>query len=232
MAASQPDLRNGSTTPAAVDAAAPEAASAPLSGAVAATTPSAPGKKHRARIEHKTRGRIRMKIPRGRADPEILELYRQTFLSIPGIEQIVTKPDTGSIVIHYDPNRAPEFERHFAQRSNEHLEMAEPPRPQDEVSELANKIEAEAEFLAAHSRVARATVDFFKATDRELKLATGNTIDLKIVLALGLAGYTFLEIGGNAATPMWVTLALFSLNHFAELQTDHRAELARQQARA
>ena len=50
---------------------------------------------------------------------------------------------------------------------------------------------------------------------------------MKIVLAAGLAAYTFLEIGGNAATPMWVTLALFSLHHFAELQTDHRAELAR-----
>ena len=189
-------------------------------------------KKHRARVEHKVRGRIRMRIPHGKAHPEILETYRQTFLSIPGIRAITTKPETGSIVIHYDPNREIEFERQFAQYSNEHLEMGAPARPDDEIDKLANKIEAEAEFLAAHSRLARTTVDFLKAFDRELKLSTGNTVDLKIVLAVGLAGYTFLEIGGNAATPMWVTLAFFSLNHFAELQTDHRAELARLQASA
>jgi hypothetical protein len=187
-------------------------------------------KKHRARIEHKVRGRIRMKIPHAKANPDILEVYRQAFLSIPGVQTINTKPDTGSIVIHYDPNREPEFERQFQQRSNEELVMTA--RPDDEVHRLASEIEAEAEYLAAHSRLARTTVDFCKALDRELKLATGNNIDLKIVLAVGLAGYTFLEIGGTAATPMWVTLALFSLNHFVELHTDHRAELEQAQARA
>ena len=34
---------------------------------------------------------------------------------------------------------------------------------------------------------------------------------------MALAGFTFLEIGAAAATPMWVTLAIFSLNHFVEL---------------
>ena len=52
-----------------------------------------------------------------------------------------------------------------------------------------------------------------------MKLTTGNAIDLKVLLAGGLAAYTFWEIGAEAATPMWVTLALFSLNHFAELHS-------------
>jgi hypothetical protein len=174
-----------------------------------------------------------MRVRHGKSNPEILEIYRQAFLSLPGVQIINTKPETGSIVIHYDPNREPEFERHFQQRSSEQLDMAAPARPDDEIDRLASRIEAEAEFLAAHSRLARSTVDFFKAFDRELKLSTGNTIDLKIVLAAGLAAYRFLEIGGNAATPMWVTLALFSLNHFAELQTDHRVEqLAQARAKA
>jgi hypothetical protein len=110
--------------------------------------------------------------------------------------------------------------------------MATGARLDDEIDKIADKIEAEAEFLAAHSRLARTTVDFFKAFDRELKLATSNNLDLKIVLAGGLAAYTFLEIGAHAATPMWVTLGLFSLNHFAELHTDHRAELEDAQAKA
>ena len=166
-----------------------------------------------------------MKIPHARVNPAILELYREAFSAVPGIRTVNTKPDSGSIVIHYDPQREREFERHFSQYCGRNLTMAAArPRPDDEIGKIAREIETEAEFLAAHSNIARATVDFCKAFDRELKLATGNNIDLKIVLAVGLAAYTFLEIGGHAATPMWVTLALFSLNHFVELHTDHAAE--------
>jgi len=189
-------------------------------------------RKHHARIEHKTRGRIRIKVPHGKVNPGILETYRETFAAIPGIHSVTAKPETGSIVIQYDPNREAEFHRHFDHTCDEHLTMASVARPDDQIDKIANEIEAEAEYLAAHSKFARTTVDFFKTCDRELKLATGNNIDLKIVLAVGLTAYTFLEIGGLAATPMWVTLALFSLNHFAELHTDHAKELAESAARA
>jgi hypothetical protein len=183
-----------------------------------------PRKRHHASIEHKARGRIRMKIPHARTQPGILEAYRATFAAIPGVRAVDTKPNSGSIIIHYDPRLEQEFEHHLHKASTEHLHMAEPVPPEDEIDKLAGRIEAEAEFLAAHSNVARSTVDFCKTLDRELKLATGNNVDLKIVLAVGLAAYTFLEIGGTAATPMWVTLALFSLNHFVELHTDHRVQ--------
>jgi hypothetical protein len=220
------------TEPDASDGGAPARASAEPDPLAAQAAPAPHHrKKHKAHIQHKTRGRIRMRVPHARVNPEILEAYRETFSAIPGIQSVTTKPDSGSIVIHYDPSREEEFERHFHQASNEHLDMPqEAAHPEDEIDKLATKIEAEAEFLAAHSRAAKASVDFLKSFDRELKLATGNTVDLKIVLAVGLAAYTFLEIGGNAATPMWVTLALFSLHHFAELQTDHREELLRARA--
>ena len=50
------------------------------------------------------------------------------------------------------------------------------------------------------------------------KKATGNSVDLKVLLPLGLAVVTVVEIGAAAATPVWVTISLFSLNHFIELQ--------------
>ena len=92
-----------------------------------------------------------------------------------------------------------------------------------ELDELAGRIEAEAEFLAKHSHSARAVVDFVKKIDREIKIATNNTIDLKIVLAAGIIGFTVLEVGATAATPVWVTLAIFTINHFIEM---HRAAVA------
>ena len=211
----------------AVDAASANGASAngaPTNGA------SAPKpKKHKARIEHKLPGRIRMKVPAAKSNPEILEVYRQAFSMVPGIIKVKAKPETGSIVIHYDPEQEKKFEHHFNHCCGQHLgEVSEGPRPDNEVAEIASRIEAEAAYLAERSEFAKTTVEFFKNCDRELKRATDNTIDLKIVLAGGLAAFTFLEIGAEAATPMWVTLALFSLNQFAELQHQDPSRAAAQ----
>ena len=195
-------------TPAASSAAeAVEAALQPVAGA-----------KRKARIEHKVPGRIRMKVPAAKEDPAILASYHEIFSQVPGVTQVKTRPETGSIVIHYDAQNAPAFEQHFHDRCGAHLHMDDAAQPEDEVNEMARKIEVEAEFLAEHSHFARVSVDFFKAFDRELKITTENTVDLKLLLAGGLAAFTFLEIGAAAATPMWVTLGLFSLNHFVELR--------------
>ena len=64
-------------------------------------------------------------------------------------------------------------------------------------------------------------MDFFKRCDREIRVATDNCVDLKIVLALGIIGFTVLEVGTAAATPVWVTLTLFSLNHVIEMHAPH-----------
>ena len=202
------------------DAAMTDAGASDVAGEPATAAASAQAhkpQKHSARIEHKVPGRIRMKVHTAKNDPQALEAYRQMLASAPGVRQVHAKPETGSIVIHYDVEHHHEIEDRLHAHCSEHLHVEAHAAPEDEVSELARRIEAEAEFLAERSQIARGAVDFFKGFDRELKSATDNTIDLKIVLAGGLAAFTFLEIGAEAATPMWVTLGLFTLNHFAEL---------------
>jgi hypothetical protein len=173
-------------------------------------------KKEKARIEHKVPGRIRMKIPSAKTNPAILDIYRDAFSHIPGILKVNTKPETGSIVIHYDLKREAEFHKQFETACDTH-DVGK--MPNNDIDDLANKIKAEAEFLAERSELARMTVEMCKHADQNLKEWSGNTIDLKIVLAGGLAAYTFFEIGASAATPMWVTLVLFGVNHLAEMQT-------------
>jgi len=56
-----------------------------------------------------------------------------------------------------------------------------------------------------------------KKIDREIKIATGNTIDLKILFAVSIIAFTVLEVGATSATPVWVTLAIFTVNHFIEM---------------
>jgi hypothetical protein len=180
-----------------------------------------PKKKHKAKIEHKIPGRIRMKVPHAKSNPEILKAYSVAFSSIPGITNVQAKPETGSIIIQYDPRYEADFHHHLHHACEQHDTHVHSGRPGDEIDDIASKIENEAEFLAQHSALARVTVDFCKNLDREMKTLTDNTVDLKILLAGGLAGFTFFEIGAEAATPMWVTLVLFSLNHLTELHAPH-----------
>ena len=167
--------------------------------------------KMKLQIAHQVPGRIRMKVPSAKENPELLEQIKQTFSVIPGIEEVIVNPATGSIVLHYDTDRHDEFHGKLEHHTGGHYKP-----PANEIEALATKIEQEAEYLAEHSHTARVVVDFFKDFDNGIKIATGNVVDLKILLAAGIAGFTIFEVGANAATPVWVTLAIFALNHMIQ----------------
>jgi hypothetical protein len=184
-----------------------------------------------AHIAHHLPGRIRIKIPAAKDDPALLDRVQKVFVGMPNLHAVIAKPESGSLVLRYDPNHEAEIER----RMRELLKQALPKKarkksngelPGNEFDAVTRQIEAEAAFLAGRSQAAHVVVEFFKDVDRELKLATNNTVDLKIVLALGLAVATFLGVGAHAATPMWVTLALFAINHFLEMHPPHAAHPA------
>jgi hypothetical protein len=171
-------------------------------------------------VAHQVPGRVRMKVPAAKGNPELLRQIADTFAVIPGIERITVNPATGSVVMFYDIDQHHEFHGRLQDHPQLNVGYCPPPT---EIDELATRIEQEAEFLARHSDTARAIVNGFKAFDREIRLATDNNVDLKIVLALGIIGVTVLEVGAAAATPVWVTLSLFALNHVLEMHT-HKVE--------
>jgi hypothetical protein len=169
-------------------------------------------------VAHQVPGRVRMKVPAAKGNAELLEQIGEAFSAIPGIERITVNPTTGSVVLHYDVEQHDEFHGRF--QHHVHAAGGYHP-PTTEIDEFAHRIEEEAEFLAQHSQSARAVVDFFKQFDREIRTATDNNVDLKIVLAGGIIGVTLLEVGMAAATPVWVTLTLFALNHVIEMHARH-----------
>jgi hypothetical protein len=171
-------------------------------------------------VAHQVPGRVRMKIPSAKGNPELLEEMKQTLSVIPGIEEVIINPATGSLVLHYDTDQHDEFHGHLVH----HTGGQHQPPPTNEIDALASKIQQEAEFLAENSHTARVVVDFFKQVDAQIKTGSHNTVDLKIVLAVGIASITILEVGANAATPVWVTLAMFGLNHLIEANTPKGAD--------
>lgn len=175
------------------------------------------------KVEHQVPGRVRMKIPAGKGNAELLKQISDVFAVIPGIEDIVINPTTGSVIINYDTDFHDEFHGAFREHHAAHNAAHGYGVPgvkhgaETEFDKLTNTIEAEAEFLASHSHSARAVVDFVKMIDHGIKNASNNNIDLKIVFAGGIIALTVLEVGATAATPVWVTLSLFTVNHFIEL---------------
>jgi cation transport ATPase len=175
--------------------------------------------KMKLQIAHQVPGRIRMKVPSAKENPELLEQIKETFKVIPGVEQVTVNPTTGSVVLHYDTDRHDEFHGRLEHHTGGHHKP-----PTDEIDDLATKIEQEAEYLAEHSHTAKVIVDFFKDFDNGIKVATGNVVDLKILLATGIAGFTIFEVGASAATPVWVTLSVFALNHMIQANMANAAE--------
>jgi len=178
------------------------------------------------KVEHQVPGRVRMKIPAGKGNPELLKQISEVFGVIPGIEEVTVNPTTGSVVLHYDADRHDEFHGAFREHHAAHNEKHEAADgavhrlmhgADTELDKLTNSIEAEAEFLARHSHSARDVVDFVKNLDHEIKRATNNSVDLKIIFAVGIIGLTVFEVGATAATPVWVTLAIFTVNHFIQI---------------
>ena len=95
---------------------------------------------------------------------------------------ILTESHYADIIIHYDTKHEADFHRSLSFYGLQH----DVPLPGDEINLMANKIKAEADFLAQRSEFAKTTVDFFSNLDKQLKLTAGNAIDLKLMLAEGL----------------------------------------------
>jgi cation transport ATPase len=190
------------------------AGQAPAAGksATEKSTGKKPAAKHKLHVAHHTHGRVRMKIPSAKGNPEALRQIAESFGGVPGVESVEVNPTTGSLTLKYSASRQGEVHAHLGDRIGDAYQP-----PETEIDKLSDNIAREAEFLAEHSHTARMIVDFFILLDRELKQRSHNYVDLKIVLAALIIGGTMFELGMAAATPVWLTLAVFSVNHMVQL---------------
>jgi hypothetical protein len=171
---------------------------------------------HGAKVVHHLPGRLRVRLPRSKRDPHLLEQVRDFVQGLGGVSDVEINPVTGSILVHYRPESESAIHSLLAQASTVEAYEEAPPLL-TEADEMAVKIEKEAEFLAAHSEVAKQMVTAVSALNQQVREATGNMVDLKVLLPAGLAVWAFLKAGADVATPLWVTLAIFSFHSFVSL---------------
>lgn len=180
-----------------------------------------------ARVVHHVKGRIRVKLHDAKGNHRFLESVQQSLSPVAGVRNVDVNSATGSIVVHYDETMLPDFAQTLANHGESEDLFSLEPAELSEVDAIANKLQREAQFLAQHSEVARSAVDFVSQIDQALKQATGNTVDLKVLLPLGLAIFAFLELESDITTPLWLTLGIFSFHSFVSLHhpAGHHTEM-------
>jgi heavy-metal-associated domain-containing protein len=178
---------------------------------------------HEAHVSHHIPGRMRMKLPSAKGQHRMLQDIQQLIAPMPGVQRVEINPATGSVLVYYAPERHEEFHTQLADHAVQADLFALKPPELSDLDEMAENIEAEAEFLAAHSDIAQRMIDVVKQIDTGIKRATNNNVDLKVLLPLGLAVYAFIEAGTHVVTPLWVTLGIFSFNSFVALHQPHPA---------
>jgi heavy-metal-associated domain-containing protein len=178
-------------------------------------------------LAHHLPGRLRVRIPAGARNPPVLDQIKASIASVPGVRRVDVNTAIGSMVVHYDAAQTDDFietvKRHGL--DTKLFELVDPEI--GAVAEAVDAIEAETEELAAHSATARTLVQFVSGLNDEVKRATNNALDLKVLVPLTLAGYSLLHHRSKLSTPMWVTLGLFSFTSFVAL---HHPQEARQPA--
>jgi hypothetical protein len=176
--------------------------------------------RHAAHVAHHSRGRLRLRVPSAKGDPTALEEIRKSLCNVAGVKDVQINPTIGSVTIQYDPRHHADFEQHLASEESQQNVVVVRPEPKlEDLEEIDDLLVNEMEFLAQHSHSAKAISNWFQAFDRGIKVATNNAVDLKVLVPFGLAVVAFTELGITASTPLWVTLGLFSFNHFVDMHT-------------
>jgi hypothetical protein len=176
--------------------------------------------RHAAHVAHHTRGRLRIRVPSAKGHAAALEMIKQSLAKVHGVTEVLVNDAIGSITIHYDPQHHGEIEKRLASdSSHQDVVSVQPPPKLEDLEELDKMLAHEAEFLAEHSDSAKVIFDFINGLDQSVKRYTNNAVDFMVIAPLAVAVGAFLELGITASTPVWLTLGLFSFNHFISLHS-------------
>ncbi len=172
-----------------------------------------------ASIAHRVPGRIRIRIPSAKADGEFLEQARAALSALPGVLEVSCNPLTGSIVILHSPDLRLDLEGTAISHNGSALPFVlDAPKPAPAPPRTRRR------KGPRQSYVARAVAGAFADLDDVVREATGNALDLKVLLPLVVGGLGLTMLGKSRRTPIWLTLLMFSFSSFMSLHAEEDAE--------
>jgi hypothetical protein len=172
---------------------------------------------YQAHVVHHIRGRMRLKVKTAKNRPHALEQIRTALSEVSGVSSASANPLTGSILLHYQPMPPERFLEHLAERGEQTGLFALVDSQASDPNQAMQEIDKKSTDFSSHSLAAVLIIDEIRKANLEVKKASDNTIDLKILAPLGVAVASALTIASEAATPLWITLAMFSFQSFVSL---------------
>lgn len=156
---------------------------------------------------HHIRGRIRLRIDRGRRDAELLDRIARGVSGVSGVRRIEVNQPAAGIVIEYDPELYEEFPRTLAALAEqEELFQLEPPKDADPD---INRSLTDQALDAVFGRV-----------NRTVQQATGDVVTLKELLPLGIAASALFLVDRAAAAAQWLSWIQFAWDTYWDLHQD------------
>jgi heavy-metal-associated domain-containing protein len=179
----------------------------------------------RAYLVHRSKGRVRLRIPKIRHNRSALQHVAERARKVSGVNSAEYNAMTGSVLIRHAPGVPRSIEDLVEAISDSGLPL-----------ELVNTLLEEEGMpdLSEDAQLAEVVMSFLANANLAIKQATGNQIDLKVLLpiaALGVGGLSLTRRDGAASlsTPLWLTLMLFAFSSFSTLHP-HQHHGSRQQA--
>jgi hypothetical protein len=173
-------------------------------------------------IAHRIPGRIRIRIPSAKGDSEFLEQARAALSALPGVLEVSCNPLTGSILVLHLPGAELELEGAMTSENGSTLPFVlTAAQPDVDPPRRRHRRAPRQSYLA--SAITETVADL----DDAIRAATGNALDLKVLLPIlaGGIGLTMM-LRGSRRTPLWLTLMIFAFTSFTILHGEEGAEAA------
>lgn len=158
-------------------------------------------------VESSVPGRIRLRIPHEQRRMDTISRIESVLWNIEGVADILTNPNTGSMLIRHDPDVI---------ESDRLLDLAKAAHIVSEVADVVGDIE-QMPWPQISKSAARA-ISNFRKFDNTLYRLTGGTVDGKMLIILFLlgAGVTRAFLSNRRMPTPWYSLLWYSYSAFMQ----------------
>lgn len=153
----------------------------------------------RAEVIHRTRGRFRVSIDPGKANPALLESIREQLSRCPQVHSVAVNPLTGNVLVHHGGDLVTVLR--YAERHS--IMSSSMPRQK--------------------TALVRSTMATYRAADRQLRRFTGGEWGVPDAAFVGLLGATALQfVRGRVTPPPWHSAFWYAVNLFMQTHAQRR----------
>ncbi len=169
----------------------------------------------RVTIVHAIPGRIRVRIPRIKNDPDYAAQTRERLRALPGITGVEANSVTASVVVTYDEAATtfPELIPGLSETFHTYL------FPELDRARIESMLRSSPNGSGTTTPLAKRIYSFFGTVDQGVGHATAGNLDLRILLpvTLFMLGVGRLLSQNNVPTPTWFDFLWFSFGTFMAL---------------